>query len=203
MHNTLLNQNAYPELCLQLLNTLNRYLPHHLTYHTINHTIDVANVCNNYIEYYKIDEANAKLIRIAAVGHDLGYIISPENHEERGINALAQLIPKILNPQEITMVNGMIRATKIPQHPKTFFEEIIADADLDYLGRDDYDQLSSELLKEFQYYNLIRNEEEWLEVQIKFLEQHSFNTSFAKEFRAPLKQEKLEGLKLKRDFFKK
>ena len=193
------NRKAYPELCLQLLATLEESLPAHLSYHSLSHTIDVANVCEEYIKYYKIDKAHAKLIRIAAIGHDFGYIISPVDHEERSIKTLSQILPEILNKQEIELVNGMIRATKVPQEPKTFYDKIVADADLDYLGRSDYDKLSASLLKEFQYYNIANTQEEWFDLQINFLKNHKFHTSFAQEFRKPLKLQKLQELKEKRE----
>jgi predicted metal-dependent HD superfamily phosphohydrolase len=193
------NKKAYPELCIRLLASLERSLPSHLSYHTLAHTIDVANVCDDYINRYKIDREHAKLIRIAAIGHDFGYIISPVEHEERSIKTLSQVLPEILNTTEIAMVNGMIRATKVPQEPKSFYEEIIADADLDYLGRPDYDKLSAGLYKEFQYYNIANNQEKWLNLQINFLENHRFHTPFALEFRKPLKLQKLKELKEKRE----
>lgn len=192
------NREAYPELCMQLLTTLELNLPAHLSYHSISHTIDVANVCDTYINYYKIDEARAKLLRIAAIGHDLGYIISPTDHEERSIKTLSQLLPEILGPMEIELINGMIRATKVPQEPKNFYEKIIADADLDYLGRPDYDSLSDQLYREFRYYAIVDSQKKWLDLQIKFLENHRFHTPFAQSFRKPVKLLKLKELKEKR-----
>ena len=195
------NREVYPEVCIQLLATLKVNLPTHLTYHSLYHTIDVANVCNMYIEHYKIDDEYAKLLRIASVGHDFGYIISPENHEERSIQALSQILSNILNPKEITLVNAMIRATKVPQAPKSFYDKILADADLDYLGRPDYDELSDCLFKEFQYYHIVKTEEQWLNLQIQFLENHSYHTTFAQAHRKPQKLKKLKELKEKRSVF--
>lgn len=195
------NRKAYPKLCLQLLDTLENYLPKYLSYHSVSHTIDVANVCDTYITFYEIDNFHAKLLRIAAIGHDFGYIISPENHEERGIKILSQLLPSILEPNEIGIVNGMIRATKVPQQPNTFYEQIIADADLDYLGRADYDTLSQFLYNEFKYFDIVGNQLEWLDLQITFLENHTFHTLFAKEFREPTKHQKLLLLKEKQKGF--
>jgi predicted metal-dependent HD superfamily phosphohydrolase len=192
------NKKAYPKLCIELLATLENNLPAHLTYHSLAHIIDVANVCDAYINYYKIDEGYAKLIRIAAIGHDLGYMTSPDQHEERSITMLSQVLPQILEPKEIKLVNGMIRATKVPQKPKTFYEEILADADLDYLGRSDYDQLSKLLFKEFLFFNVVKNQKEWLDVQIQFLANHKFHTPFAQRHRKPSKLEKLKKLKQER-----
>ncbi len=50
------NISAYPEVCHKILNDLSKKLPGHLTYHCLEHTIDVANVCNRYIDYYMVSE---------------------------------------------------------------------------------------------------------------------------------------------------
>ncbi|MDT0607098.1 HD domain-containing protein [Croceitalea rosinachiae] len=171
--------------------------PSHLTYHSLSHTIDVANVCNDYITYYNIDKDNADLIRIAAISHDIGYLISPTDHEELGIKEVAPFLKKVLNDKQIESINGMIRATKVPQDPTTFYEEILADADLDYLGREDYDIHSEKLKQEFLYYKVIKNEEDWLKLQITFLQGHRYHTSLAKKIRQPKKIAKLEALKNK------
>jgi len=192
---SLKNKEHYPKVALHILAYIEERWPKHLTYHALSHTIDVANVCDSYIQHYDIDQDNADLIRIAAVSHDVGYIISPKDHEESGILVVKPFLEKTLNQKQIESINGMIRATKVPQNPTTFYEEIIADADLDYLGRTDYDQLSEKLKLEFIHFKVIKNEAEWLKVQIDFLENHSYHTSFAKETRSAQKLKTLEKLK--------
>jgi predicted metal-dependent HD superfamily phosphohydrolase len=194
----LLNKNAYPKFCLQLLSDIREKWPPHLTYHTLDHIVDVANVCDDYIRHYRIDKEDAKLIRIAAIGHDLGYMTSPENHEEQSIIALSRFLEKKLNEQQIEKVNGLIRATKVPQKPIDLHQEILADADLDYLGRDDYALLSEKLYQEFLHYGVLKNRADWLEVQIDFLENHSYHTSYANENRTETKLKNLQELKQKR-----
>jgi predicted metal-dependent HD superfamily phosphohydrolase len=189
------NKKDYPEVCLQILEDLKKNLPDHLSYHSIDHIIDVANICDNYISYYDIPKNIAKLIRIAAISHDYGYMDSPIDHEEKSILNIQPYITPYLSQNEIDIVSGLIRATKVPQQPKTRYEQILADADLDYLGRKDYDELSTGLFKEFLHFGVVQNEEEWLDLQIKFLESHKFHTSFAKENRTPLKAKKLKELK--------
>tara|TARA_R110002012_G_scaffold321191_3_gene547985 strand:+ start:32739 stop:33356 length:618 start_codon:yes stop_codon:yes gene_type:complete len=191
----LFNKKAYPEICLKILKDLEDNLPKHLTYHSLCHTIDVANVCNNYITHFKIDKGMAKLIRIAAVSHDYGYIVSPINHEERSIIAIKPYLKSQLTTDEITIVNGLIRATKVPQQPKTIYEEIIADADLDYLGREDYDILSERLYQEFKYHDFVSDDKEWLLLQVNFLEKHQYHTEYARMHREKLKSKKLNELK--------
>lgn len=189
------NKVSYPKLCFDLLEEMSEKFPNHLTYHTIEHIIDVANVCDHYIRHYGIDDDVARLIRIAAISHDYGYIFSPEEHEERSIVELRPKLNASFSQEDIELINGMIRATRVPQKPGNFFEEIVADADLDYLGRDDYDKLSSKLYQEFLHYGVVSNDEQWLELQINFLENHRYHVSLAIENRVFKKQQKLSELK--------
>ncbi|MGB5228036.1 MAG: HD domain-containing protein [Eudoraea sp.] len=189
------NKNSYPKICFEIIEQLNEKLPNYLSYHSLDHIIDVANVCNDYIEYYNIPEEMAILIRIAAICHDYGFVVSPLNHEERSIIEIQPLLTPILTSEEIDIINGMIRATKVPQEPKTFYEQILADADLDYLGRKDYNNISAKLFKEYLHFDIVSNRIEWLDLQISFLEKHKFHTDFAKKNREKLKFEKIKELK--------
>jgi len=197
MVDELQNKENYPELCKDIFSFMKDKWPDHLTYHSLSHTIDVANVCDKYIRHYNIDKDNADLIRIAAISHDIGYLVSPVNHEEQGIKEIKPFLEDVLNKRQIATINGMIRATKVPQQPTTFYEEILADADLDYLGRKDYDTLSEKLYQEFLLFGVVDTDEEWLTTQISFLENHTYHTSFAKDTRSFLKQKKLQALKSK------
>lgn len=194
---TVNNKNEYPDICFKILSDFKKNLPEYLTYHSYEHIIDVANVCDHYIETYRIDDPLAKLIRIAAVSHDFGYTVSPLNHEEQSITMIEPMLRPILTADEITKVNGMIRATKVPQQPQTFAEKILADADLDYLGRNDYDELSENLRQEFLQNGVINTDKEWLDLQISFLKNHKYHTLYAKWNRRKTKLKKLRELQEK------
>ena len=187
------NSSAYPEICHKILEDLSRQLPDHLTYHSLNHIIDVANVCNHYIDYYMVSDRVGELIRIAAVAHDYGYIYTPVDHEERSILEVRPMLKNYSN-SEIALIDGMIRATRVPQKPGNLYEDILADADLDYLGRDDYGTISEGLYKEFLHYGVVKTELDWLRLQIKFLENHTFHTEWARTHRSPGKQQVLQRL---------
>ncbi|WP_228853356.1 HD domain-containing protein [Aegicerativicinus sediminis] len=190
------NREAYPDICFKVLADLEENLPEHLAYHCLEHTIDVANVCDFYIDHYAISKQMAELIRIAAISHDYGYMDSPIDHEAKSIEKITPLLKEHkYTDKEIDLIGGMIMATKIPQRPTNLYEEILADADLDYLGRGDYDELSSRLLKEFLYYDVVSNQKEWLDAQIKFLEIHRYHTDLAQKERIKTKLEKLKELK--------
>ena len=194
---TLDNKNTFPDICFHILEELKGKLASYLSYHSYEHIIDVANVCDKYIRLYRIDDDMAKLIRIAAISHDFGYTVSPIGHEERSITLIEPILRPVLTKEEIILVNGMIRATNVPQEPKTFYDKILADADLDYLGRSDYNQISKNLHQEFLHFGVVKTEREWLDLQINFLEGHEYHTLYAKWNRRKLKLRKLKELKAK------
>ena len=90
----------------------------------------------------------------------------------------------------------MILATKIPQTPKNILEQIICDADLDYLGRDDYEKNSNFLLQELKLKNDV-TELEWLKIQVNFLEKHTYFTNTSISLRNKLKLETLTTIQNK------
>ena len=87
-------------------------------------------------------------------------------------------------------------ATRIPQSPHTRLEQILCDADLDYLGRDDYDSISNKLFLELNEHGNM-SEKDWLKLQINFLEQHHYFTVSAQKMRKEKKEQKLSMLKEK------
>jgi predicted metal-dependent HD superfamily phosphohydrolase len=94
---------------------------------------------------------------------------------------------------KISLIAGMILATKIPQSPKNHFEQILCDADLDYLGRDDYAINSSNLLQEIELTKKLTTKE-WLQLQENFLKGHSYFTPTSIKSRNPSKQKTLKNI---------
>ena len=84
--------------------------------------------------------------------------------------------------------------TSIPQTPKTTLEKIICDADLDYLGRDDFEEVSSRLRDELKIVGKIKTNKEWDEIQVRFLKAHKYYTQTAKKTRCKKKKENLEKI---------
>lgn len=181
--------NQYLSLRRRVLKRLREELPSHLTYHGIEHTSDVLNVCNQYIRRYKLNEEDRKMLKIGAIVHDMGFLKSPANHEETGANMAEGLMREMdMSEKQIAVMRGLVMATKIPQSPKTELEKIICDADLDYLGRDDYPEISQRLFDELKYMGILKTAEDWKNLQINFLKTHSFHTPFAIKNREPKKQ---------------
>ena len=91
-------------------------------------------------------------------------------------------------------IQSLIMATKLPQSPKNHLEQIICDADLDYLGRDDFFIIGNNLRKEFLHYNIVANNEVWEKLQFNFLSNHQYFTESSRNLREPVKQQNFAKL---------
>jgi predicted metal-dependent HD superfamily phosphohydrolase len=166
-------------------------LPKQYTYHTIEHIRDVVKQAERIAKKEKIDKSIIQDIKLAAWLHDVGYIWEPNRHEARGAEYATSILTEMKFPRsKISLITGMIMATKIPQSPKNHLEQIICDADLDYLGRDDYDSNSNNLLKEIELSKKITLKE-WLLIQEKFLKAHAYFTTTSQKLRNKRKKETL------------
>lgn len=180
---------GYRKLRNQVLSNLKANLPETLTYHALEHTLDVLNVCNQYIKRENIPHKERYLLRAGAIVHDMGFLKGSANHEEVGAG-MAEIILKDLgvSQSDIKVIKGLVMATKIPQNPQNHLQCIICDADLDYLGRNDYPEISQKLFEELKNMNVISTEQQWKNLQINFLKAHHYHTPFAIKNREPKKQ---------------
>ncbi len=170
-----------------------------LSYHGLHHTIDVHNVCKAYVNYYNLSKEDAELLEIAAAGHDIGFLETYRNHEEVGAEIISKMMKKHkYNKKQIETVKKLILATKIPQNPQNLLEQIICDADLDYLGRNDFVSTGLTLKKEWETFDIFPNlDSEFDNIQIGFLKSHHYHTDFAISNREKTKQEHLAKLENK------
>jgi len=167
-----------------------------LFYHGKHHTEDVLKVTTDLCVHENISAYETKLVKTACLFHDAGFIINRLEHERHGCDLAKIYLPRFgYSNDEISRICGMIMATKIPQSPKNYLEEIICDADLDYLGRDDFYKIGDSLFEELKTQGLILDKNSWNEIQIKFLENHSFFTSTNIKRRTAKKQAHLLQLK--------
>jgi predicted metal-dependent HD superfamily phosphohydrolase len=181
-----------------ILKRLKNGLSPQLKYHGIHHTILVIAVCEKYIKRLRIPPPDARLIRTAALLHDTGFLFGYDNHEAASVNFARKILPAWnYSSQEIEKVAGMILATKIPQMPTNLPEQILSDADLDYLGTDAFESIGTLLFEELVAFGKIKNENEWNELQINFIQRHRYQTSFAIKHREPAKLAHLKRLKEK------
>jgi len=181
-----------------ILGKLKKELPKNLTYHSLGHIKDVYGAARNLAKLEKIDGDDLTLLLTAVLFHDSGFLLQQKEHERVGCDIAKQYLPEYeYTKKQIETICGMIMATKIPQDPHTKLEQIICDADLDYLGRDDFFDIGNKLCDELYMYGIITNENEWNRLQIRFIEQHHYFTASSKKLRKAKKAENLALIKSK------
>lgn len=179
-----------------VLGLLNNKLSKFYYYHNAPHTMYVVNKAIEIAEHEKCTAEEIDLISVAALWHDAGYINTYAGHEEESCMLAKKYLPEYgYSFKAIETICGMIMATKIPQSPKNLLEQIIADADLEYLGTPAAGKTATELYKELKYINPLLTKAQWHKIQIKFLQQHHYFTNYCKTKREPSKQAYLKKIK--------
>ncbi|MBO9612729.1 MAG: HD domain-containing protein [Dyadobacter sp.] len=180
-----------------VLEKLKKGLDRTLFYHGPHHTLDVVQASAEIAALENItDDESLALLRTAAFYHDSGFLTTYQGHEEAGCAIAREVLPGFgYNPRQIETICGMILATKIPQSPKNALERVICDADLDYLGRDDFEPIAATLFEELKARDMVEDIPAWDSVQVRFLEAHAYWTASERKRRDAVKQQHLQHLK--------
>jgi predicted metal-dependent HD superfamily phosphohydrolase len=172
-----------------ILAKLRAGLSPHRTYHSFEHTVDVHRTAMAIAASEHVVGEDLDLLRTAAVYHDSGFLLQDREHEMASCLLAHQDLPGFgFTFPQIERVCFMIMATRVPQEPKDGLSRILCDADLDYLGRDDFHRIGAELFKEFKYFGVLKTAREWNELQVRFLTKHRYFTATNKRIREPVKQ---------------
>ncbi|MEI7895687.1 MAG: HD domain-containing protein [bacterium] len=168
-----------------------------LSYHCAEHTFDVLEATRRLTVLENIDPHGQLLLETAALYHDAGMIVQYKDHESASASLARQSLPGFgYSAAEIDEIAELILVTKLPQRPYSLLEQIICDADLDYLGRDDFYINSFKLRLEWQVNGVLTTTlSEWLDVQVNFLTNHQYFTKSAILLRNQNKLKHLEEIK--------
>jgi hypothetical protein len=179
-----------------MLDLLEQQLPDGLYYHNLKHTVDVVTEVELIGWAESISDEEILLLKTAALFHDSGHTIEYDNHEFHGALMARNMLPKYnYSPEQIEKICEIIMATKIPPKPKNLLEEIICDADLDYLGRTDFIPVSNTLFEELKIRNIIGCINDWNKAQLKFISNHQYFTKTARKLREVNKQIQIERIR--------
>ena len=170
-------------------------LPSHLTYHNLNHTAYVLEKAVFLAEQSEVSPSDLELLKLAALFHDTGFIDNPKDHAEKACKIAKSYLTADYSEAQLSKIYGMIMATKIPQSPTTLLEKILADADLEYLGTDLFEQIGESLFTELKHFNPNFTEQAWDELQLVFMQKHHYHTEYCRQNREAKKQENLLKVK--------
>lgn len=194
----LYSQISYRKAEKHVIQLLEKNLPDTLHYHSIFHTFDVVEAAGRIALEEGVTDENLFLLKSAALLHDAGFTEQYERNEPIGARLAKEILPDYgYSPEQIAIIQKLIYVTQIPHHPTNLIEQIICDADLDYLGRDDFFEISDKLRVELREHGKLNSDRAWDEIQVKFLTQHRYFTQTAIRTRRAKKQEHIEIIKNK------
>jgi len=165
-------------------------------YHSVGHTLDVLKAVDILIKEEGLTNAEQiDLLRTAAVFHDAGFLRRYDQNESEAAKMAGDLLPRYgYSKEQIEIIQRCIMVTVLGAVPSDSLEAIMKDADFDYLGRDDYWDISIMLRKEWESIGIRKTDEEWFAMQVSFLSNHEYHTEAAKRLRAPVKKAHVEVL---------
>ena len=188
-----------------IMRLLEKHLSKALHYHSVAHSKDVVVAVEKIALSENVTDEGLFLLKSAANYHDAGFIEEYDNNEPIGARLAGEILPKYgYTDQHINKIKDLIFVTKIPHNPKDHLEEIICDADLDYLGRSDFHKIADKLRLELREHGKINSDRQWDEIQVGFLKMHKYFTNTAIKTRKKKKMENLKEVeeRLKRNEYK-
>jgi ligand-binding sensor domain-containing protein/class 3 adenylate cyclase/HD superfamily phosphodiesterase len=180
----------------RIMKILEKELDANLYYHCLEHTLDVARAAESIAIQEGVTDEALFLLKSAATYHDAGFVKVYDDNEVVGAQMAGEILPEYgYTPEQVATVKELIFVTRIPHKPKNHLEEIMCDADLDYLGRNDFHQISERLCKELMERGKIKNHRHWDEVQVSFFKLHKYFTATSKKLRNAKKKQNLKEIK--------
>lgn len=144
-------------------------------YHNWWHSVEVLAALEKICDWYAVPEADRITLKIAALGHDLGHLKGPKNHEQNSIDILQPFLDEqCFDKASQESIAQYIRATDITTTPETFEEKLMRDADLFYLGTADYWEQAELYRQELTDAGQNFTDKEWNTFQLNFLRQQTF-----------------------------
>jgi adenylate cyclase len=190
------NLIQFTDLQELMLNKMEKELPPHLFYHNTKHTIDVVTQAELIGLGEGVNDEELLLLKTAALFHDSGHILGYDDHERFSTLIAREILPDFYYTQnQIEKICSLILVTQMPPNPSNNLEEIMCDADLDYLGRSDMIPVSTLLYREFKEHKKVGSWNEWNRLQIKFISNHQYYTKTALSLREVNKQKQIERIR--------
>ncbi|HZI23976.1 MAG TPA: Pycsar system effector family protein [Chryseolinea sp.] len=166
-------------------------------FHNFDHTQDVVNAVVTIGQHSNLSADEMESALVAAWLHDVGYEQGSKNHEQLSARKAQDLLTGLGAPQKkITDVTEAILATHMPQQPKTLVSKVLCDADLYHLATEQCLEKSNMLKEERNALGTKEmSDEEWLNLTVEFMEDHSYHTSYGQTILEQGKQKNIKKLK--------
>lgn len=174
-------------------------LPPGITYHTFDHTADVATAAADIASHSGLNEHDTETVIVAAWFHDCGYQNGHYQHEATSARMAAEKLAEWgVAPERIQQVKQAIESTRLPQVPKSMIDSVLCDADLYHLATEDAEEHAKRLRDEMvNDRNFQFSDAEWEEFNLRFLKSHRYFTPYGQTVLEERKKKVIKKLKKK------
>ena len=171
-------------------------LPDTFIFHNYEHITRVKRYAETIGEEEKLTSEQMNILRISALFHEAGYIRSVENCNEESVAiASSFLASHEVDEHSVSQIAGIIRAAKIPQHPRNKIAEVLCDADTMYIASENGMELIDLLFEESSLLKLnIGKRSAFEKGSIDFFTKHTYFTEYGRTVLQPKKEETLKRL---------
>lgn len=188
-----------------VLQRLENELASNLFYHGIHHTRDdVLPAAQQLGKLEGITQEDQLLLNTSALYHDMGYIEQYKQNEAIAVRIANQTLPNFgYSRAQIERIRKTIMATQLKvingkfmqnPNPNDILQQLICDADLDSLGREDFFRVGETLRQELKEYGMPKEREKWLKGQLAFQQSHTYFTNAARTLRNQGKKNNIKRL---------
>lgn len=174
-------ENIVLEAEKHVISYLNNNLDASFVYHNLAHTQRVVGKINELLEENPLSETEKQQLLIAAWFHDTGFTKTVEGHEKESVKIATQFLKSHnVFEENIKTISAIILATEMSHQPTNKLEGYIRDADCAHVSSKSYNDYTALLRKEWELtLGKKVSKPEWIQENINFLTNHTFNTDLA------------------------
>ncbi|OOQ57344.1 HD domain-containing protein [Mucilaginibacter pedocola] len=160
---------------------LESQLPAGMCYHNIEHTRFVVAALTEICKGANLPQTDRDKLTLAGWFHDTGYCYSYIGHESISMTIAGDFMrTQNCSDNLIKSVRDCIRATQMPQNPKTELEAAMCDADMAHLSSPEYFDHAALLRQEWaSRLQKTYTDDEWQHLNLKHMADHTYFTDFA------------------------
>lgn len=171
------NKFQLERLKKNILAMLEEKLPSCYHYHNVAHTVNVIENTGLLGKEAGLSERDQILLETAAVLHDCGYLEIYKNNEPKGAEFAKHILPQYgYDENDIMIIAGLILATSLNVEPETRLEKLMRDADVGYVGTDEFGRLAENLRREIEEVTCPVTDRQWYEFEQQYLQKFKFYT---------------------------
>lgn len=165
-------------------------------YHSLNHSLFAKEAAVILGKKYHLKKKELEALALAALFHDTGFTQTFDGHEDVSIEIVKEFLgERNYDPAYLEKIVACIETTKMGVAPKTLLQKIMKDADFNDFGEETYEDKANNLRHEWEVFrNIKMTDEEWLENNWNFWNNHVFYTGEAAMMFRKAKKQNLKKL---------